>query len=215
MIPLKRLQEPSILAEKKEQWTQKLLADRATKPGARPHSSQYAHKEIVDALAAMSSHKCFYCEQSTKGGNHEVDHYVEVAIDPSRAFVWENLYLACKECNDKLKGIAASDCLDPCDPDVRPGEHLIFDDEQIRPRNDSPRGASTIKKYRLDREDLDLKRSKRLKLFLKTYIKIKDCMIAEKRLEVSEAEKEILRSFRYASQPFSLMFTVYLDQIKL
>jgi hypothetical protein len=164
----------------------------------------------------MSFHKCFYCEQSTQHAP-EVDHYIEVAERPEHAFEWENLYGSCRECNDKIpsSAIAACDCLDPCDPNVHPAEHLTFQGELIRARADSPSGRATIKKYKLDRAELDLKRLRQLNYFLTALTRIQKRMIAEGRRRMTEDEKEILRGFREPSQPFSLMFTVYVERAGL
>lgn len=102
MMALKRLPEPRVLAENKARWSEKYQAERAQSPKKRPSGSQYAHKEVVETLQSMSFHKCFYCEQSTKQTRPEVDHYVEVSERPDLAFEWANLYLSCRECNDKL-----------------------------------------------------------------------------------------------------------------
>jgi 5-methylcytosine-specific restriction endonuclease McrA len=217
MIPLRRLEEPRVLAESRERWRDKYLEERAKSPKKRPPHAQYAHKDIVATLEAMSFHKCFYCEQSTKQGKPEVDHYIEVAERPDRAFEWSNLYLSCNGCNDKLPNtsIPAADCLDPCDASAPPAEHLTYDEEFIRPRADSTRGRRTIQKYRLDRDDLDHKRVRQLRLFDKTISSIKSAMLVEQRRSMNDNEKELLRRFRQPDQPFSLMFEVYTRDLAL
>jgi hypothetical protein len=201
VINLTRLPEPEILTQKKAKWLAVFLASKKK----RPASGQYAHKTVVETLAAMSNWRCFYCEQSLKDRTPEVDHYVDLQIDSSLAFAWTNLYLACKECNGKLRSILISQCLDPCDASVDPADHLTFDDELIRPRNESACGANTIRKYKLDRPDLDYKRSKELKRFLKASNRILQKMHQEKR-EMATNERDILNSFAGSQHPFSLMF---------
>ncbi len=214
MIPIRRLAEPQVLAENKARWTAKYLEERMKSPGKRPSSSQYAHRDVVATLERMSFHKCFYCEQSTKQCKREVDHYIEVAERPDLAFEWSNLYLSCDGCNDKLpnRSIPAAECLDPCDASAKPAEHLTYDDELIRPKEGSPEGRRTIQKYKLDRTELDHKRVRQLRLFDKTLKEILRAMNAAGGRAMSEAEKELLRSFRDPSQPFSLMFTIYTRQ---
>lgn len=75
MRHIDRLPKPAILREKQAEWQEKYDAKLATDPHARPDSSKYAHKEIKDALYAMSYGKCFYCETKLSGGNMEVDHF--------------------------------------------------------------------------------------------------------------------------------------------
>jgi 5-methylcytosine-specific restriction endonuclease McrA len=217
MMALKRLPEPRVLTENKARWSEKFQAERAQSPKKRPSTSQYAHKEVVQALQAMSFHKCFYCEQSTKQAKPEVDHYIEVSERPDLAFEWTNLYLSCRECNDKLPvtSIPPSDCLDPCALDVRPEEHLTFEDEIIRPRSESPIGAATIRKYRLDRDDLDLKRLRQLQHLRNAVDTIKDRMNAEGRRAMTREEEVVLRMFRQPDYPFSLMFKIKTEAMGL
>ncbi|WP_438024619.1 HNH endonuclease [Sorangium sp. So ce233] len=216
MIPIKRLPPPDLLVRNEERWRTAFLEQRANDPQKRPSSRQYAHPDIVSALETMSHHKCFYCEQSTKQTRREVDHYIDVAEDPARAFTWTNLYLSCWECNHhKHRAIPATDCLDPCAPDAQPSAHLMFDDELIRAREVSAQGLATIKKYRLSRSDLDHKHLKQLQLFNKALGHIKDAMIAEGRRGMNENEKALLRSFRAPDFPFSLMFSAALEQLRL
>lgn len=218
MIRLTRFAaEPRILAEKKVKWLTAFRLALARDPKKRPDSSKYAHEEIVDALERMSSHKCFYCEQSTKDTAWEIDHYIEVAEDPDGAFIWPNLYLACTKCNDKLpnRTVPVTDCLDPCDPAVEPREHLTFKNEAIRPWNGSSRGRETIRKYKLDRAELNLKRSRMLHLLNDTVVGILRKMNADGRQAMTIDEKEVLQSFCQPEHPFSLMFRVQLDGLRL
>jgi uncharacterized protein (TIGR02646 family) len=213
MMGLTRLAEPAILTTKAKEWTASYLAGESR----RPPSSRYAHPEIVDTLRAMSFGKCFYCEQRLAEGAQEVDHYVEVAEDRARAFLWINLYLSCKGCNRKLSNRTkpASTCLDPCDPGAEPRDHLTFEGDVISARDSSMRGLNTIQKYALHRDELNLKRSRQLRRFTAALLEIKDQMIAKGRKEPTDAEKEILRRFRQKDHPFSLMFTVQLAAVGL
>jgi uncharacterized protein (TIGR02646 family) len=217
VISIKRLEEPRVLAEGKDRWRDKYLAERAKMPKKRPPSAQYAHQDIIAALSAMSCHKCFYCEQSTKQCDKEIDHYIEVAERPELAFEWSNLYLCCAGCNRKVPNtsIPVADCLDPCDPAVAPAEHLTYDDELIRPRAGSAQGHRTIQKYRLDRPELDHKRGRQLRLFDKAVIGIQRAMLTDGSRAMNKDERELLRSFRQPDQPFSLMFAVYTKTLDL
>ncbi|HZF56093.1 MAG TPA: HNH endonuclease [Polyangiaceae bacterium] len=216
MIPVKRLPEPGVLAKNKDRWCAAFLEQRAKDPEKRPSSKQYAHPDVVSTLEAMSYHKCFYCEQSTKPTKGEVDHHVEVAEEPGRAFDWTNLYLSCWGCNHHKqpnRAVPVVDCIDPCDPRTQPSEHLTFDDETIRGR--SPKGLATIKKYKLDRPDLDYRRARQLRQLYKARITIQENMIADGRKTLNEQEKEVLRGFCRPDFPFSLMLTTYLESMRL
>lgn len=89
MRHIDRFYKPQILKEKDEEWTRKFLESGKN----RPSSKQYAHKDIIDALMNLSNGKCFYSEKKLQGLPKEVDHLIEVSIDKSKAFEWENLYL--------------------------------------------------------------------------------------------------------------------------
>ena len=130
MIPVKRLGQPGILAQKKVEWQAKYDLRRAANPKERPASKQYAHPDVVATLESMSHRKCFYCEGE---GKMTVDHYVEVAERGDLAFTWKNLYLACDGCQNKVpnKSIPVTNCVDPCDLATDPAGTVtfqIFDD---------------------------------------------------------------------------------------
>jgi len=211
VIRVEREAEPEILSSKRVEWLEKFLAKRSNDSKARPDSSKYAHRDIKDALRRMSHGKCFYCEYRPDDGG-QVDHHVEVTEDPSFAFEWTNLYLSCSQCNQAKKSgrVDRSACIDPCDPASAPDEHLTFTDEMIRPRHGSSRGRDTIRKYALDSQLLDLRRSRALRALEKARAVVRDRQIAEGGRSITQDEREILLSFGQAERPFSLMLRVAL-----
>ena len=206
MRALQRLPEPQILIDKKKEWLDNFL----TSGKKRPDSSKYAHEMIRLDLNSMSYHKCFYCETKLKDASKEVDHHVEVSVDKNKAFEWTNLYLSCEHCNKKLAhhSISVDDALNPCqDSDEKIQAHLTFEDELIIPNHNSPLGLRTIKKYRLDSELLDHKRLKYINLFKNLLIQI----LRENRT-ITQAEREVIESFKRKDNPYSLMFKVLLEK---
>ena len=213
MRHIERLSEPAILKEKQAEWQEKYEAKLAVDSHARPDNSKYAHKEIKDTLYAMSYGKCFYCESKLSGGNKEVDHFVEVAIDHSKAYEWDNLYLSCTNCNDKIdhEAIPVTDALDPCsDSEEEIRNNITFVDELICAVPGSTKGLNTIKKYRLNTDLLDMKRGQWLRKLLKTVADIEAVMIDEGRKSVTDSEKKALLHYMSPDQPYSLMSEVYL-----
>lgn len=213
MRHIERLSQPAILKEKQAEWQEKYEAKLAVDPHARPDNSKYAHKEIKDTLYAMSYGKCFYCESKLSGGNKEVDHFVEVAIDHRKAYEWDNLYLSCTNCNDKIdhKAIPVTDALDPCsDSEEEIRNNITFVDELICAVPGSTKGLNTIKKYRLNTDLLDMKRGQWLRKLLKTVADIEAVMIDEGRKSVTDSEKKTLLRYMSPDQPYSLMSEVYL-----
>ena len=206
MIPLRRLSEPAVLAEKRDEWQAKYDERRSANPKVRPESKQYAHRQVVETLEAMSHGKCFYCEGQ---GTLEVDHYIEVAERGDLVFAWENLYLACKDCQRKMPNasISVTDCVDPCDPAIDPAEHLQFDAEFISFR--TLRGELTIKKYCLKRKLLESDRRRMLQRFNTDLLEIGK---TKPWPTMDAAERERLIHYGRADGVFSLMFRAYLSK---
>lgn len=203
---------PGVIQKNAAAW----LAAHMKNPAARPPGRQYGHEDVRNALRAMSFHKCFYCEQRVTRTDEEVDHYLEHAERPDLAFTWENLYLSCTGCNNGKppnRTLAVARCVDPCDPAQDPEADLLWRDEVVTERAGSARGQDTIRKYRLDRDELDLKRVKQLRVFDGAYREILLRMNAQGRNAMQLAEVELLRSFASPTQPFSAMFRAYLARL--
>jgi uncharacterized protein (TIGR02646 family) len=215
MVPLVRGPTPAVLQEKAAAWTAKYLAERQGEPSKRPDHRCYGHAQVRLELRRMSGHKCFYCERKLTEREQEVDHYVEVAERPQDAFTWENLCLSCESCNsDKASNRThpVSACLDPCVPGVAAEEHLLFDGENIGVRNNSSLGRSTIRKYNLDRDDLNLARLKALQELSDAVIAVLTRAQAEGR-KVSTPERSLIRAFAESTRPFSLMMQAKLEHL--
>lgn len=213
MRHINRLATPDILVRKQEAWQSSFLEAYNNGKVKRPDHSKYAHQQIVDTLNAMSFNKCFYCEGTLKGTTSEVDHFIEVADDPSLAFDWKNLYLSCTNCNNKLPHhtIPVTDALDPCrDSDDVIQQNITFRDEIICAVPNSPKGLKTIQKYKLDTEQLDYKRSKWLNVINREAISIQQKMIEEHRTNATPEEKSKLLLFMQPDQPYSLMSEIYI-----
>ena len=190
------------------------LRKRAVGPSVRPNSRQYGHKEIRSVLFSMSHGKCYYCERKLREEDGEVEHFVGVATEPELAFDWPNLYLSCRSCNQakRRRTYAVNECLDPCNPDVPPEEYLTFDDEYVRPKNNSEAGRKTIQKYRLDRDELDHLRVKQLHRFERFLRMLQE----KKRASGNPITKDELAQVARFGRPeheFSLMFRVYLEAL--
>lgn len=213
MRHIDRLPKPQILAEKQDVWQEKFNEKRVENPKARPDSKKYGHPKIREMLNCCSHGKCFYCETIIKDDMQEIDHFKEVALAPELAYTWENLYLSCHKCNDKIAhdAIPVEKVLDPCkDSDEEIKKNITFDDECICVRHGSEKGLSTIKKFHLDSDILDLKRCRRLKLLLKEIVQVKDSRSKDMRQDFTDQEKERLLMFTEHNQPYSLMCEIYL-----
>jgi uncharacterized protein (TIGR02646 family) len=207
---IKRLSKPTILEERETKWTSEFLASGKE----RPDSDKYGNPKIKSLLFTMSHNKCYYCEQQLKGVPKEIDHFIEVAERKDLAYSWENLYLACHNCNGKVpnKSIAVTTVLDPCkDSDEEIMQHLTFEDEEIIAKNNSDKGLKTIMKYKLSSESLDAMRGKFLKQFHKKLLELQAVRIKENR-KLNVAETKSLLRFSEPDFPFSLMFKIQLKK---
>lgn len=215
MRHIERLPIPLILANKHDEWQAKYEERLAVNPKARPDSSKYGHNDIRERLNSCSFNKCFYCESKLKGTLKEIDHYIEVSIDHSKAYDWDNLYLSCSNCNDKIdhNAIPVTEALNPClDSDEEIQRHITFEKECICSQPGSEKGLKTIQKFKLDSEVLDLRRSRWLNKLATKAIDIDNDMKADNRTIPTEEEKNAIRLFMQKDQPYSLMCEIYIRQ---
>ena len=215
MRHIDRLPIPDILNQKHDEWQRKFEEKLAINLKARPDSSKYGHKDILGSLYTMSSGKCFYCERTLSFESKEIDHQIEVSVDPSKAYEWDNLYLACPNCNDKLTHavIPVNEALDPCRDDEETIAHnLTFNKELILAKDGSKLGDNTIKKYKLNTELLDHLRLKVLQNLSELVSQIYKVMISEHRDSFTEEEKSYIKSFMQPDHQFSLMCKVYIER---
>lgn len=90
--------KPQILSQNEETWTAALLND----PSNDNIKKRYKHQEVKAVLREETSWKCVYCESyighNTPG---DVEHKAPVSKFPEKCFDWENLTVACQECNSR------------------------------------------------------------------------------------------------------------------
>lgn len=213
MRHIDRLPKPQILAEKQDVWQEKFNEKRVENPKARPDSKKYGHPKIREMLNSCSHGKCFYCETFIKNEIQEIDHFKEVALAPELAYTWENLYLSCHKCNDKIAhdAIPVEKVLDPCkDSDEEIQKNITFEGECIHALPNSEKGLSTIKKFHLNSDALDLKRGKWLNFLKNVIIDFQKKGMQEQRKELTPKERQQLLMFTQHDQPYSLMCEIYL-----
>ncbi len=94
---------------------------------------------IREKLAAMcvSVKICNYCEQNEA---NDIEHIYPKSLFPSRAFIWENYLLACKQCNTayKLDSFALLDADGDILPIQRGSEPVSLNGAFINPRTEDP-----------------------------------------------------------------------------
>lgn len=210
-----RLPIPDILQKKHDEWMAKYEAKWLADNSSRPHHSTYGHQDIIDRLMRSSHNKCFYCENLLKGSYKEIDHFIEISIDHTKALDWDNLYMSCDNCNNKLAHdvIPVTDALNPCvDSDEEIQRNITFNREMIKAVPNSPKGRKTIDKYNLDNETMDLRRSKILNELTEKADSIQHQMREEHRFETTKDEKNTILSYMMPDSPFSLMCEIYIKK---
>lgn len=87
---------PAVLDENHVDWLTEWLADKTNKT----KKYRYRHTDIKTTLKTETGYKCVYCE-SKIGHNTpgDVEHMIPSSKDESQHFIWENLTIACTECN--------------------------------------------------------------------------------------------------------------------
>lgn len=115
-----KLPEPGILIEKKEEWKSALSVNPSD-----TNKNHYRHREIKQTLLTETNDKCVYCE--SKIGHNcpgDIEHKIPKSIRQDLIFAWDNMTIACSECNTKKGEYYNPQCmfLDPNTDDV---ENLV------------------------------------------------------------------------------------------
>jgi uncharacterized protein (TIGR02646 family) len=171
----------------------------------RARRSGSAVRAVEAALRAMASgiERCMYCEDSH---GCDVEHFRPKVPRPTGTFVWRNLLWVCATCNrQKNSGFSAA-ILDPTRDD--PSDHLVLSlsTGRLVPRDESRRGAATLRVMKRLSSDPALIRGrlnavKKLRVFLARY----DADVAAGDLAAAD---EIRRTL--VEEPFSAVFATVL-----
>ncbi|MFE0676101.1 HNH endonuclease [Streptomyces sp. NPDC058867] len=111
-----------------------------------------------------------------------IDHFVPIAHDARRVFVWENHFLACAHCNsnekrDQYPLDSSGQCLlvDPSKED--PYDHVSLTLSTGRYSGRTPKGVETIRVFGLSRPVLEIGRSRafvRCKSMLRDWVRLEE-----------------------------------------
>jgi len=143
--------------------------------GSPTKGTHYNKKEVVRTLWDMQHEKCCYCEQNIPGEGHlkAVEHFRPKSVYKGLRNDWENLLLACAQCNGKKSDRFPTELtddsgeakvlyqkrdsrrraliIDPSGCTIDPEDHIDFvvDDREetyglCRPKNNSRLGKKTV-----------------------------------------------------------------------
>lgn len=220
VIHLQRSPAPAFWTrERVKVWTRNWLEkDRRSASWSWPqYQGRRLNQYARETMEAWHHSKCAFCEAPLLGGG-EIEHFRSKTRHPLAAFVWRNLFLICRNCNqakgpENHEGCLKPDREDPVDylwinPISRKAEPKPGISDVARQR-----AARTIVRYRLDRPELT-------KLYEAYLMKVSSGHLLPLMGLVSKAQEgniqaidQIplrlagLRALAEPDQPFSLMIT--------
>lgn len=113
--------KPQVLVDNENAWLTAYKADRSNST----KRYRYRDKQIKEALKEEAGYKCVYCE-SKIGHNTpgDIEHKVPSSKNINLHFTWDNLTIACTECNRRKNNYyeVGAEFLDPYKDDV---DHLV------------------------------------------------------------------------------------------
>lgn len=147
MRNLDKLPTPEVLAHNHDEWLANYIADKANST----KKYRYRHPDIKATLTKETGWKCVYCE-SKIGHNTpgDIEHKIPSSKVENLHFKWENLTVACTECNRRKNDyyIEGEEFLDPYNDDVELAiEHY---GPVLGWRNGDERAEVTVKTLELD-----------------------------------------------------------------
>lgn len=117
MRNLLKLPKPAILAQHENEWLAAYLLDKKNST----NKYRYRHTDIKSCLKIETFEKCAYCE-SKIGHNTpgDVEHKIPSSKIENLHFTWDNLTIACTECNRRKNDFYSHQdgFLDPYQDDV-------------------------------------------------------------------------------------------------
>lgn len=173
MVALKRSSTPRELAETNRCFKRAILGMNKEEAyyfyDNNKGRYQYNTKETKKIFKNMTHERCSFCTQNINNFDTEmtVEHIRTKKDYPDKIFQWTNLLCSCRTCNNK-RGISPYDKDKYLDPTKNVDIEDFFDyniDGEILPnskltKEQQDKAGYMIKKYGLDRKDLNNKRKK-------------------------------------------------------
>jgi len=164
MIPLEKHPEPQILAQSSDKWTSEYLK-HVTNQTEPPASlvQKYKLPEVKDVIKNETHEKCAYCESKiTHVYPGDVEHILPKSKRPDLIFKWDNLTLACFDCNNSKRDYYNENepLLNPYVDD--PEHYFTFHGPLCVHHPGNIRGQLTRETIRLNRPSLFERRKERL-----------------------------------------------------
>lgn len=165
MIKLIKTQEPDILAHNATRWTKEYLEYlNSGSPKSSEIKKRYNHPTIKEALFKETHDKCAYCESKISHTSFgDIEHIFPKSKRPELYVKWENLTLACEQCNRTGKKDYYDTELPLINPYIdKPEEHFCELGSFIFPIIGDNRAKITIEIIQLNRSALVERRMERI-----------------------------------------------------
>lgn len=165
MIPITKSEEPELLVERAEEWTEELLRrfDEGQSFPSDWARSRYGRREIKVQLIEEAHRKCIYCESPVRhvyAG--DIEHIRPKSKFPDLTFEWDNLGFACQECNREKLDRWPEDPT-PINPfKDEPSTYLIAFGAFIKSRPGNAKGEVTVDLVQLNRPELLERRGEKI-----------------------------------------------------
>lgn len=207
MIPLTKLDKPSILEANAQEWTDLYLAYKSgDKSISKTVVTKYSHIEVKETLIKETYGKCAYCESKILHISFgDIEHILPKSEVLEKCFEWSNLTLACTVCNNKKRDFydEFNRLIDPYEDE--PSEHLFYGGPLLCSLTD--RGYLTKLKIDLNRAELLENRTKHLKSLEGFIMQIQNTGFADLR----EALLEDLRKKTESTEEYSKMVLDFVE----
>lgn len=200
MIKVQKLPEPKHLTANKAAWTAEYIANYHNVAMRAHFRNYYNHKSIRETIVEEAHEKCAYCETKHFLANSyaNVEHILPFSRNPSLAFEWLNLVLACTVCNNAKSDYNGEEghIINPITEE--PTEHITFAGPAAFGNTD--RGVFTISCIQLNRIRLIEKRTADLEMLNQIVLQFKDSSRTPLQRDLS---KEQLKRMIKEDQPYS------------
>ena len=184
MMPVQRPPCPTFLEEHWQEWGEEYAAKRSNNPAYVFHWKSWqgepVNRHLLEPLSHMTDTHCAYCDwfPTDCGTDRTIDHFKSKTDYPLEAYHWPNLYLACRQCQQKavrrLSEAEIGMLLRPDAADYTFERFFIYKylTGEIEPNpsadaTDSLRAKKTIEIFRLNAEGRPIARKRMLAQYSK------------------------------------------------
>lgn len=189
---------------------------------------RFSHKSVVKTLVEMQNRKCCYCESDlpTDGLHKHVEHIKPKSKYTSLRNSWENLLLACSQCNGNKKESYPLDnngnslFVDPSkeDPEQCIGFYVDFKDEEYyglpMALDKDLRAEETIKTLNLRDKYYRKKHRAMIRILARLLLRLQEAIEIQNIPDISDCKAEIKNKMK-ADRPWAGVARAFAQYYKL